>query len=311
MSRNPERNDRKSGKKPAFADRSGGRAGGSGAATKAKPEGGPDRGGWNPNPRPKAFSDSSPRPSRTKADPDNFLWGRHPVLAALANPARKGMGRLLATADRAAELERDRLTHGHRIEVIDIQALDRMLPPGAVHQGLAFKVQPLEGVALEDIAGPNSEGKGGGIIVMLDQLTDPQNVGAIFRSALAFGARGIVVQDRHSPALAGALAKAAAGATERLPCARVTNLSRALEKLADLGWRAVGLDGSAELTLEQALDERPTVLVMGSEGDGIRRLVAEHCDVLAKIPMPGGFESLNVSNAAAVALYEAARKQTR
>jgi 23S rRNA (guanosine2251-2'-O)-methyltransferase len=173
-----------------------------------------------------------------------------------------------------------------------------------VHQGLAFKVQPLEGVALEDFAEPAE-----GIIVMLDQLTDPQNVGAIFRSALAFGAKGIVVQDRHSPVLAGALAKASAGATERLPCARVTNLSRALERLADLGWRAVGLDGSSGELLENALDHRPTVLVMGSEGDGIRRLVAEHCDVLVKIPMPGGFESLNVSNAAAVALYEASRKQ--
>jgi 23S rRNA (guanosine2251-2'-O)-methyltransferase len=304
VSRNPERNDRKSGKKPAFGDRSAARPGGSAGGAKGPSAGGPDRGGWNPNPKPKAFSDSAPRPSRAKADADNFVWGRHPVIAALANPARKGMGRLLATADRAAELERDRLANGHRIEIIEAQALDRMLPPGAVHQGLAFKVQPLEGVALADIAGD------GGVIVMLDQLTDPQNVGAIFRSALAFGAKGIVVQDRHSPALAGALAKASAGATERLPCARVTNLSRALETLADMGWRAVGLDGSAELTLEQALDDRPTVLVMGSEGDGIRRLVAEHCDVLAKIPMPGGFESLNVSNAAAVALYEAHRKQS-
>lgn len=308
MSRNPERNDRKSGKKPAFGDRSAPRPGGSGAGAKGKPEGAPDRGGWNPNPKPKAFPDSAPRPARAHgragADADNFVWGRHPVLAALANPARRGMGRLLATADRAAELERDGLTHGHRIEIVEAQAIDRMLPPGAVHQGLAFKVQPLEGVALEDIADPAS-----GVIVMLDQLTDPRNVGAIFRSALAFGAKGIVVQDRHSPALAGALAKASAGATERLPCARVTNLSRALEKLADLGWRAVGLDGAAELTLEQALDDRPTVLVMGSEGDGVRRLVAEHCDVMARIPMPGGFESLNVSNAAAVALYEARRKQ--
>jgi len=303
VSRNPERNDRKSGKKPALGDRSAPRAGGPGGGAKGPPSGGPDRGGWNPNPKPKAFSDSAPRASRAKADADNFVWGRHPVIAALANPARKGMGRLLATADRAAELERDKLANGHRIEIIEVQALDRMLPPGAVHQGLAFKVQPLEGVALEDIAGD------GGVIVMLDQLTDPQNVGAIFRSALAFGAKGIVVQDRHSPALAGALAKASAGATERLPCARVTNLSRALETLADMGWRAVGLDGSAELTLEQALDERPTVLVMGSEGDGIRRLVAEHCDTMARIPMPGGFESLNVSNAAAVALYEANRKQ--
>lgn len=296
MSRNPERNDRKSGKKQAERSRHGG-------ALDA-PKGGTDRGGWNPNPPTKGFSTAAPRPGRGKVDADGFLWGRHPVLAALSNPARKGMGRLLATPDRAAELERDGIPHGHKVEVTDAQALERMLPAGAVHQGLAFKVQPLEGVALDDLADPAE-----GIIVMLDQLTDPQNVGAIFRSALAFGARGIIVQDRHSPVLAGALAKAAAGATERLPCARVTNLSRALERLADLGWRAVGLDGSSEELLETALDHRPTVLVMGSEGDGIRRLVAEHCDVLAKIPMPGGFESLNVSNAAAVALYEASRKQ--
>lgn len=289
MSSKRERNDRKG---PAKAGFKGGR------------EAPRDR-GWSPSPERKDGGDPAPRGPRQKVDADGWLWGRHPVLAALANPARKGMGRLLATEDRAAEIERERLaSHGHRVEVIDGQALARMLPAGAVHQGLAFKVQPLEGVALEDIADPAS-----GVIVMLDQLTDPQNVGAIFRSALAFGARGIVVQDRHSPALAGALAKAAAGATERLPCARVTNLSRALERMSDLGWRAVGLDGEAENTLEQALDDQPTVLVMGSEGDGVRRLVAEHCDAMARIPMPGGFESLNVSNAAAVALYEAARKQ--
>ena len=290
MSSNRERNDRKTGKKQGF---------------RGRPEG-PKSGGWTPNPPARAAGESGPRERKPKVDADNWLWGRHPVLAALANPARKGMGRLLATADRAAEIERDRLApNGHRVEVVDGPALAKMLPAGAVHQGLAFKVQPLEGVALEDFADPAS-----GVIVMLDQLTDPQNVGAIFRSALAFGARGIVVQDRHSPALAGALAKAAAGATERLPCARVTNLSRALERLADLGWRAVGLDGSAEQTLEQALDGRPTVLVMGSEGDGVRRLVAEHCDVMARIPMPGGFESLNVSNAAAIALYEATRARS-
>ncbi len=298
MSKNPERNDRKSGKLQSDKSRHKGALDG--------PRGNTDRGGWNPNPPTKAFSTAAPRAGRGKVDADGFLWGRHPVLAALMNPARKGMGRLLATADRASEIEREGLANGHNIEVMEALALERMLPAGAVHQGLAFKVQPLEGVSIEDFADPAE-----GIIVMLDQLTDPQNVGAIFRSALAFGAKGIIVQDRHSPVLAGALAKAAAGATERLPCARVTNLSRALERLADLGWRAVGLDGASEETLDSALDHRPTVLVMGSEGDGIRRLVAEHCDVLAKIPMPGGFESLNVSNAAAVALYEATRKQRR
>ena len=292
MSSKSERNDRKSGKKQAFVSRS------SGPRERSEKPAAKGFGGREDTLRPARGAE------RGRADADNFLWGRHPVLAALANPARRGTGRLLATPERAAEIEAGDLAHGHRIEMIDPQALTRMLPPGAVHQGLAFKVQPLEGVALEDLAEPAQ-----GVIVMLDQLTDPQNVGAIFRSALAFGARGIVVQDRHAPALAGALAKAAVGATERLPHARVTNLSRALERLADLGWRAVGLDGAGEQTLEEALDAQPTVLVMGSEGDGIRRLVAEHCDVLAKIPMPGGFESLNVSNAAAVALYEAARAQ--
>lgn len=292
MSSKSERNDRKSGKKQAFVSRS------SGPRERSEKRAAKGFGGREDTLRPARGAE------RGRADADNFLWGRHPVLAALANPARRGTGRLLATPERAAEIEAGDLAHGHRIETIDPQALTRMLPPGAVHQGLAFKVQPLEGVALEDLAEPAQ-----GVIVMLDQLTDPQNVGAIFRSALAFGARGIVVQDRHAPALAGALAKAAVGATERLPHARVTNLSRALERLADLGWRAVGLDGAGEQTLEEALDAQPTVLVMGSEGDGIRRLVAEHCDVLAKIPMPGGFESLNVSNAAAVALYEAARAQ--
>lgn len=282
MSSNRERNDRKSKKTQGFKPR-------------------PER-GWAPKTDSGPPRDSAPRPPRQKVEPDNLIWGRHPVLAALANPARKGMGRLLATPERAEELAAGGLNHGHRIEIMDGPALARMVPPGAVHQGLVFKVAPLEGVSLEEIAEPAE-----GVIVMLDQITDPQNVGAVFRSALAFGAKGIVVQDRHSPALAGALAKAAAGATERLPCARVTNLSRALERLGDLGWRAVGMDGSADLTLESALDGRPTVIVMGSEGDGIRRLVAEHCEVLAKIPMPGGFESLNVSNAAAIALYEAAR----
>ena len=286
MSSNRERNDRKPKKTQGFKPR-------------------PER-GWTPKSDSAAPRNSAPRAPRQKVEPDNLIWGRHPVLAALANPARKGMGRLLATQERAEELASGGLNNGHQIEIMDGPALARMVPPGAVHQGLVFKVAPLEGVTLEEIAEPAE-----GVIVMLDQITDPQNVGAVFRSALAFGAKGIVVQDRHSPALAGALAKAAAGATERLPCVRATNLSRALERLADLGWRAVGMDGSAEMTLDAALDGRPTVIVMGSEGDGIRRLVAEHCEVLAKIPMPGGFESLNVSNAAAIALYEAARAQKK
>lgn len=236
-------------------------------------------------------------------DLDGWIWGRHAVEAALANPGREGPFRLALTPAGAQALE-SRLAGRRdlRPEVMEAHELARLLPPGAAHQGMALRAPVLEGVDLDTLAEPAE-----GVIVMLDQITDPQNVGAVFRSAAAFGAKGVVLQDRHAPALSGALAKAAAGAIEQVPCARVVNLSRALERLADLGWRAVGLDGSAPETLAQALDARPTVLVLGSEGEGIRRLVAEHCDALARIPMPGGFESLNVSNAAAVALYERVR----
>lgn len=180
--------------------------------------------------------------------------------------------------------------------------IDRLLPPGAVHQGVAFLGEALEPVDIDTLGTA-----GGALLLMLDQVQDPQNVGAIFRSAAAFGASGIILQDRRAPALTGALAKAAAGAVERVPHARVVNLSRALERLSELGWRTVGLAGAAPQTLEEVLDGRPTVLVMGSEGEGLRRLVAGHCDALGRIPMPGGFESLNVSTAAAVALYAASR----
>jgi 23S rRNA (guanosine2251-2'-O)-methyltransferase len=173
-----------------------------------------------------------------------------------------------------------------------------------VHQGVALLADPLEPLAVLSLAEPPA-----GLLLMLDQLTDPQNVGAIFRSAAVFGARGVILQERHAPTLSGALAKAAAGAIDLVPHARVVNLSRALEQLSEAGWRTVGLDGAASDTLESALDGRPTVLVLGSEGEGLRRLVAEHCDALARIPMPGGFDSLNVSAAAAVALYAASTAQ--
>nr|WP_205690157.1 23S rRNA (guanosine(2251)-2'-O)-methyltransferase RlmB [Caulobacter sp. SLTY] len=228
------------------------------------------------------------------------MWGVHAIEAALANPARGKPRRILATADRAKALNArfGRL----EVEIVEGRDIDRVLPQGAVHQGLAMKPEPLVPLSIEEIASPVA-----GMLVMLDQVTDPQNVGAIFRSAAAFGARGVILQDRNAPALTGALAKTAVGAVDKIPHASAVNLSRALEELADLGWRIVGLAGEATQTLEEALDGTPTVLVMGSEGEGLRRLVAEHCDVLAKIPMPGGFESINVSNAAAIALYECSR----
>jgi 23S rRNA (guanosine2251-2'-O)-methyltransferase len=229
-----------------------------------------------------------------------WVWGRHAALAALANPARLPVARILATAEMAKALGRP--PPGVRVETLNAGEIGQALPPGAVHQGIAAAVTPLEPVDLETLVEPAE-----GLLVMLDQVTDPQNVGAILRSAAAFGAKGVIVQDRHTPPFTGALAKAAAGALEQVPVARVVNLSRALETLSEGGWRTLGLAGAATDTLEEALDGQPTVLVLGSEGEGLRRLVAEHCDALARIPMPGGFESLNVAAAGAVALYEASR----
>ena len=229
-----------------------------------------------------------------------WLWGWHAVVAALANERRE-VRRVLATPERAKALI-ERFGRMVTLETMDNAAIAQMLPGSAVHQGVALKAAALEPLDVDEIGEPAK-----GVLLMLDSVTDPQNVGAIFRSAAAFGAKGVILQDRHAPPLSGALAKAAAGAVDAIPHARVVNLSRALERLADLGWRAVGLDSNAEGPLEGVLDNSPTVLVLGSEGEGLRRLVAEHCDELAKIPMPGGFESLNVSAAAAVALYEAAR----
>ena len=255
--------------------------------------------GWSPTAPGRARS-----PSR-KAAPasSDWLWGWHAVTAALANPARGEPRRLVATAERGRELA-SRFPKLKPAEPLEAAEIARLLPAGAAHQGVALKAAPLVPLSLAALATPAE-----GVLVMLDQVTDPQNVGAIFRSAAALGARGVIVQDRHAPLLTGALAKAAAGALDVMPHARVVNLARALDELETLGWRAVGLAGDAAEPLEAVLDARATVLVLGSEGEGLRRLVGEHCDVLARIAMPGGFESLNVSAAAAIALYLASRAQ--
>ena len=242
----------------------------------------------------------APRPA---APPGlEWLWGRHPVEAALANPLREGLQRLILAPGRTVSAGATGAPGIPRAEVLDNHEISRLLPQGATHQGFALLAKPPEPVDLNDLAEPAQ-----GVILMLDQVTDPQNIGAILRSAAAFGVRGVVLQDRHAPALSGALAKAAAGAVDTVPVARVVNLARALDQLSQAGWRTVGLAGAAAQSLDQALDGSATVLVLGSEGDGLRRLVAEHCDTVAKIAQAGGLESLNVSAAAAVALYEATK----
>jgi 23S rRNA (guanosine2251-2'-O)-methyltransferase len=238
---------------------------------------------------------------RPEAVADDWIWGWHAVEAALSNPRRGPAELILATPERIRQIE----AKFGRLAVVqqaDNQQIAQRLPQGSVHQGVAVKGAALEPADLSDF-----EARPGAVLLMLDQVTDPQNVGAMLRSAAVFGAAGVILQDRHAPRFTGALAKAAAGAVDKVPVARVVNLSRALDELTGAGWRAVGLAGEAERALGEVLDGAPTVLVMGSEGEGLRRLVADHCDELARIPMPGGFESLNVSAAAAVALYEASR----
>jgi 23S rRNA (guanosine2251-2'-O)-methyltransferase len=180
--------------------------------------------------------------------------------------------------------------------------LGRLVPNDAPHQGVVIEVEPLDEVWLDDLL---TEAPERALLLVLDQVTDPHNVGAILRSAAAFGAIGIVTQDRHSPPESGVVAKAASGALERVPWARVVNLARALEEIGDAGFWRIGLTGGAEIDLKEALGPARVALVLGAEGTGLRPNTRDHCDALARLPISDAVESLNVSNAAAVALYAA------
>ncbi|MEI9982777.1 MAG: 23S rRNA (guanosine(2251)-2'-O)-methyltransferase RlmB [Aliidongia sp.] len=251
-------------------------------------------------PRPKA-PDASPRPAGEIGGP--WLWGRHAVLAALANPDRKLL-RLVATEENAEELRA--LAQGPVLQVLSKDELQRLLPPSAVHQGMALVAKPLKPLAVEDVLERLGE-RSDGIVVALDQVTDPHNIGAVLRSAAAFGAAALIVPDRNAPDISGTLAKSASGAVEHVPLVRVVNLNRALEQLKKAGFWTVGLDGGAERTLASHNLSGRVCLVLGSEGDGLRRLTREACDLMARLPTGGPVASLNVSNAAAIALYELVR----
>lgn len=188
------------------------------------------------------------------------------------------------------------------VTLADVADLGRLVPHDAPHQGVVIEVEPLEDAWLDDLLTAASDRS---LLLVLDQVTDPHNVGAILRSAAAFGAIGIVTQDRHSPPESGVIAKAASGALERLPWVRVVNLARALEEIAEAGFWRIGLTGDAEMELKDALGPQRVALVLGAEGAGLRPNTREHCDALARLPITEAVESLNVSNAAAVALYAA------
>lgn len=243
-----------------------------------------------------------------------MLYGVHPVSAAWLNPERPCRhlyGTQPALAALAPVIEQASALGLKRPPpiMVDRDAIEKMLPLGAVHQGLALDSEPLPEINLEDVL--IAAGTGPMALVLLDQVTDPHNVGAILRSAAALGAKGVIVQTRHAPEVTGVLAKSASGAVEVVPLLRETNLSRTIERLRDEGFFVAGLDEAGATTLaESAFGER-VVLALGAEGEGLRRLVAEHCTELVSLPTRPPIGSLNVSNAAAIGLYEIARRRPR
>lgn len=246
------------------------------------------------------------RAKRAAAAETVWLFGLHAVRDALLNPARVRL-RLVVTRNALDKLAEAVAQAGIEPEIADPRKFPVPLDPGSVHQGAALEVKPLDWGQLDEVA---AGGEGAARLVLLDQVTDPHNVGAILRSAEVFGARAVIAPARHAAPETGALAKTASGALERQPYLRVRNLAEAMETLREMGYVLLGLDGEADTEIGTALAEvagRPVALVLGAEGPGLRQKTRETCDRLVRIPFARGFGSLNVSNAAAVALYAASR----
>ena len=231
------------------------------------------------------------------------LWGRHAVEAALKNPYRNHI-KLSATHDAIESLDGE-LPPDFPLEYAGAQDLGRLVPNDAPHQGLVLECAPLADLHLEEVMAAEPSRP----ILILDQVTDPHNVGAIMRSAAAFNAAAIVTQDRHAPPEGGVLAKSASGALEVVPWVRVVNLARALDDMAEAGYWRIGLAGEANDEFAPSLPQGPVAIVLGAEGEGMRQNIAAHCDNLARLPISNAMESLNVSNAAAIALYAVATRQ--
>ncbi|WP_174291311.1 23S rRNA (guanosine(2251)-2'-O)-methyltransferase RlmB [Sphingomonas bacterium] len=236
------------------------------------------------------------RPSQGIGNRPRF-WGRHAVIAALANPERM-VRKVWGTREALASLD---LPPVIPVTYADVADLGRLVPADAPHQGLVAEVDPLEEVWLGDLLDQGRDDTRP--LVVLDQVTDPHNVGAILRSAAAFDALGIVTQDRHAPPESGTVARSASGALESVPWVRVVNLARALDEIGEAGFWRIGLTGHAPQTLAQAMGQQRVAIILGAEGEGMRHNTEAHCDELARLPISGKVESLNVSNAAAIALY--------
>ena len=243
---------------------------------------------------------------RTKGQPPR-LWGRHAVIAALANPDRT-VKRIWGTREALAALDLPPILPITFCEVTD---LARMVPGDAPHQGLVAEVLPLDDVVLVDVLQYELDNDSRRPFVVLDQVTDPHNIGAVLRSAAAFDAAAIITQDRHSPPESGVVAKAASGALETVPWIRVVNLARALDEVAEAGWWRIGLAGDSDTEIATTLDGSRVALVLGAEGDGMRHNTRDHCDQIVRLPISPRMESLNISNAAAIALYAVAVAGTR
>jgi 23S rRNA (guanosine2251-2'-O)-methyltransferase len=246
------------------------------------------------------------RDRRTAARETVWLFGLHAVRDALMNPARERL-RLVLTRNAADRLAEAVAASGMAPEIVDPRRFDVPLEPDSVHQGAALEARPLHWGDLDSICAADERAP---LVVLLDRVTDPHNVGAILRTAEVFGARAVIAPHRHSAPETGALAKSASGALERQPYLRVTNLADAMGRLRAMGYVLLGLDGAAETGLEDGLSDargRPVAIVLGAEGPGLRDLTRQTCDRLLRIPAAEGFGSLNVSNAAAIALYAATR----
>jgi 23S rRNA (guanosine2251-2'-O)-methyltransferase len=251
------------------------------------------------SPRRRAAGGRDRGAQQREASDQVVLYGWHTVTAALANPNRR-IRRLLATENALRRLADDGIVVPIAPEVTRPDALAARLTPDAVHQGLIAEADPLPSPAIEDL--PAS-----GIVLVLDQITDPHNVGAILRTAAAFAVAAVVTTARHSPEATGVLAKSASGALELVPIVIVQNLARALAGLKTRGFLTVGLDSEAPDDLAAVALHQPLALVLGAEGKGLRQLTGATCDRLARLDLPGAIKSLNVSNAAALALYIASR----